>query len=67
MRNSHCRTWNMKRKKKNMKNVTKTNFDLEYRGKHSKTWKIRNAHFKSWNTARNLIMMDNEKHAMCKL
>ena len=30
MRNTHCRTWIMGRKQKNVKNEKKTHFDLEY-------------------------------------
>ena len=67
MRNAHCRTWNMTRKQKNLKNETQTNFDLEYGGRNSKTWKIRNIHCKSWNIERKLKMIENEKHAMYKL
>jgi hypothetical protein len=46
--NAHCRTMNTTRKKKNVENETHTHFDLEYGGKHSKTWNIRNAHYMSW-------------------
>jgi hypothetical protein len=52
----------MTKKLKNLENETQTNFDLKYCGNHSKTWKIRNAHCKSWNRARKLKMMENEKH-----
>ena len=64
MRNAQCRTWNMTKKLKNMKKETQTNFDLEYGGKHSKTWKIRNAHCRTWNMERNLKNMENEKHTL---
>jgi hypothetical protein len=37
----------MKRKLKNVENETQTLFDLKYVGKHSKTWKIRNAQGRS--------------------
>ena len=30
MRNAHCRTWNMKRKQKNIENKKQTLLDLEY-------------------------------------
>ena len=36
MRNAHCRTWNMARKMKNVKNETQTLFDLEYGKKTEK-------------------------------
>ena len=49
MRNAQCMTLNMTRKQKKMKNETQTNFDMKYGRKHSKTWKIRNAHCRTWN------------------
>jgi hypothetical protein len=36
MRNTHCRTWNIARKLKNVENVTQTQFDLEYGKKKKK-------------------------------
>jgi hypothetical protein len=44
--------------------VTPKLFDLEYGGKHSKTWKIRNAHYQTWNMARKLKIIKNEKRAL---
>ena len=44
MKNAHCRTLKMVKKKKNMENVTQRMFDLEYGKKHSKMWKMRNSH-----------------------
>ena len=44
MRRTHCRTWIRARKLKNGENEMQTLFDLEYGKKHSKTWKMRNAH-----------------------
>ena len=38
-----------KKTEKKMKNETQTNFDMKYGRKHSKTWKIRNAHCRTWN------------------
>jgi hypothetical protein len=71
MRNTHHRTWNIaknseKHDKKTEKRVneTQTFFDLEYGGKHSKTWNIRNAHCRTWNMARKLKLMGNEKHSL---
>ena len=34
MRNTHCSTWIMAKKLKNMENETKTQLDLEYAEKH---------------------------------
>ena len=34
MRNAHCRTWNIARKNKNVKNETQTLFDLENGEEH---------------------------------
>ena len=53
MRNAHCRTFNVARKLKHVENETQTLFDLEYGEKHSKMWKIRNAHFRTQSLARN--------------
>ena len=44
MRNAHCRTWNMARNQKNVKNETHTLDDLEYGEKKRKMWKMRNEH-----------------------
>ena len=37
MRKTHCRTWIMARKLKNVENETQTQYDLEYGEKYSKT------------------------------
>jgi hypothetical protein len=47
-----------------VENETQKLFDVEYGGKHSKTWKMRNAHCRTWNMARKLKMMKNEKHTL---
>ena len=54
----------MVRKLKNFENETHTPFNLEYGGKHSKTWKMRNAHCRTWNMARKLKIMENENHPL---
>jgi hypothetical protein len=54
----------MVRKLKNMENETQTLFDLEYSEKNSKTWKKRNAHCRTWILARNLKIMEHEKHIL---
>ena len=64
MRNTHCKSWNMARKLKNMENETQTLFDLEYGEKHSKTWKMRNAQCRTWIMVRNLKIMENDKHTI---
>ena len=38
--------------------------DLEYGEKHSKTWKRRNAHYRTWNMARNNKNVENEMHTV---
>jgi len=52
------------RKLNNEKNETQTLFDMEYREKHWKRWKMRNAHYRTWNMARKLKIMENEKHTL---
>ena len=54
----------MARKLKIFENETHTLFHLEYGLQHSKTWKMRNSHCRTWNMARKLQTMENEKHAM---
>jgi hypothetical protein len=54
----------MARKLKNVENVTQNLFDLEYGKKHSKKWKMRNAHCRTWSMARKLKIMENEKHTL---
>ena len=68
-----CRTWSMARKLKNMENEKYILQDLDYGEeskktihgeKHSKMWKMRNAHGKTWNMVRKLKIMENEKHTL---
>jgi hypothetical protein len=47
-----------------VENDTQTFFDLEYGGKHSKTWKMRNAHGRNCNMTRKVIIVENEKDQM---
>ena len=58
----------MARKLKNVENEKQTLFDLEYRKKHSKTWKIKNEHCRTWSmvlhTPEKLKIMQNEKHTL---
>ena len=54
----------MARKLKNVENETQTLFDIEYKDKHSKTWKMRNAHLRTWSMARKLKIKENEKHTL---
>ena len=44
----------MARNLKKVDNETQTLYDLEYGEKHSKTWKMRNAHFRNWNMTKKL-------------
>jgi hypothetical protein len=44
----------MDRKLKNVENETQTLVYLEYGEKYSKTWKMKNAHCRTWSMARNL-------------
>ena len=60
-RNIHSRTWNMARKLKNVKNETKTLFDLEYGEKHWKLWILRNEHCRPWNMTKKLKNFENWK------
>jgi hypothetical protein len=50
-----------------MENETQTLFDLEYVEKPSKTWKMRNVHYREWNIARKLKNMGNEKQTLFDL
>jgi hypothetical protein len=52
MRHKDCRTWDMARKLKNVENVTQALFVLEYGKKHSKTWKMTNAHCRTCSMSR---------------
>ena len=54
----------MARKLKIMENETQTLQDLEYGQKQSKTWKMRNAHSRTWNMARKVINVENKKHTL---
>jgi hypothetical protein len=54
----------MARKLKNMENEKPTLYDVNHGEKHSKTWKMRNAHSRTWSMARKLKIMDNEKQTM---
>jgi hypothetical protein len=51
----------MVRKLKYMENETQTLFDLEYGKQHSKMWKMRNAHCRTWNMAIKLEKGKNEE------
>jgi hypothetical protein len=54
----------MAKRIKNVENETQKLFDVEYGRKHPKTWKMRNAQCRTWNMARKLKMMKNEKHTL---
>ena len=54
----------MTRKLTKEENETLTLQDLEYREKHSNTWKMRNSHCRTWSMARKLKIMENEKHTL---
>ena len=54
----------MERKLKNVKNEMETLFDVEYVQKHSKTWKMRIAHYRTWSMARKLKNMENETQTL---
>ena len=60
---THCRTWNMGRKLKNVENETQTLFKLNWK-EHSKAGKLRNAHCKTWSMARKMNIVENEKHTV---
>ena len=55
----------MARKLKNFENETHTPFNLEYGGKHSKTWKMRNAHCRTWSMVRKLKTQEM-RHTDCR-
>ena len=57
----------MVRKLKNVENETLTLYDQEYGEKHSKTWKMRNAHYRTWNMARKLKNVENETQTLYDL
>jgi hypothetical protein len=52
------------KKTENVENETQTIFDLEIGRKLSKTGKMRNAHCRTWNTARNLKILKKGKHTV---
>jgi hypothetical protein len=53
-RNTEYITWILARKMKNVENKTQTKYDLEYGNKHWKPWKMKIAHCRIWNMARQL-------------
>ena len=57
----------MVRKLKNVENEKEKLFDMEYGEKHTKMWKIRKAHYRTWSMARKLKIMENEKHKLQNL
>ena len=64
MRNTHCGTWYMARKPKNMQNETKTLFDWTMARNTEYLGKMRNSHLRTWSMVRKPQNMENEK---CKL
>jgi hypothetical protein len=54
----------MVRKLKNVENERQTLYDLEYEDKLWNTLKMRNEHYRTWNMARKLKIMENEKHTL---
>ena len=64
MRNGQCRTWNMARKLKIVEKETQTLFDLEYREKHSKTWKMRNTNLGPGMWGQTQKNMENKKETL---
>ena len=62
MRHKNC--VKIARKLKKVENEKQTLFDLHYCEKHSKTWKMRNAHCRNWSKARKRKVMENEKHTL---
>ena len=57
----------MEKKKKNMENETQRLYDLEYGEKHSKTWKMRNAHCRNQNMEGKLKNLENETQTLFDL
>jgi hypothetical protein len=49
-----CRIWNIVRNPKIMEKEKHTLYDTKYVKKHSKMWKMRNAHGTTWSMARKL-------------
>ena len=62
MRNTHCRTWIMSRKLKNVENETKTLKDLNYGKKTDKQGKMRNSHVRTWNVVRKTEKRSKMRH-----
>ena len=62
MRNAHCRTWNMARKRNIVENEKHTL--MKYVVKPWKTWKKINTHCRTWIMARKLKNLENEKHTL---
>ena len=54
----------MATKLKNVEKETQTLYDLEYVEKHWNRCKMRNAHCRTWNSAKKLKYMQNEKHKL---
>ena len=52
----------MARKLKNFEDETHKMFHLEYGEKYSKTWKMRNAHYRTCSMARKLQIMESKEH-----
>ena len=59
MRNSHCRTWIVTRKLKNVENEKQTLQEVKYVEKHWKTSKMGNAHCR---TSKMDIKLENERN-----
>ena len=57
----------MVRKLKNVDNETQALYNLECGEKHWKTWKMRNAHFMTWNMASKLKNVENETQTLFDL
>jgi hypothetical protein len=47
-----------------MENEKQTLFDLEYGKQHSKSWKKRNAHCRTWSMAKKLKIIESEKQTL---
>ena len=63
MRHTHCRTWNMARKLKNVENETQPQFKINWE-ETFKNKKMRNVHCKTWSMARKMKIVENEKHTL---
>ena len=51
-------------KTKNTENEKYTLQDVKYCEENGKSWKFRNVHGRTWNMARKLKIMENEKHPL---